>query len=78
MASAHYGSLYIPFVYTNSVGFGIAYPWEAGNARASERGMSNSSDTRASFFGVFQSVTIQIKMNLAFWVSRRKKERFLL
>lgn len=40
-------------VYTNSVGFGIAYPWKVGNARASERGMSNSSDTRASFLGVF-------------------------
>ena len=46
--------VYTFLVYTNSVGFGIAYPWEVGNARASERGMSNSSDTRASFFGVFR------------------------
>ena len=47
MANAHYGSLYILFVYSNSVGFGIAYPWKVGDARASERGMSNSSDSRA-------------------------------
>ena len=33
---------------------GIAYPQMVGNARASKFGMSNSSDTRASFFGVFQ------------------------
>ncbi len=53
MANAHYGSLYNLIVYTNSVGFGIAYLWKMGNARASEFGMSNSSDTRASFFGMF-------------------------
>ena len=54
MANAHNGSLYISqIVYANSVGFGIAYLWKMGNARASEFGMSNSSDTRASFFGVF-------------------------
>jgi hypothetical protein len=45
--------VYTSHVYTNSVGYGIAYPWKVGNARASERGMSNSSDTRASFFDVF-------------------------
>jgi hypothetical protein len=38
--------------------------------------MSNSSDTRASFFGMFQSVTIQIKMNLAFGCRAAKKKGF--
>ena len=31
MANAHYGSLYTLNVYTNSVGFGIAYPRKMGN-----------------------------------------------
>ena len=39
--------------YMKSVGKGIAYPWMVGNAKASASGMSNSSDTRASFFGVY-------------------------
>ena len=53
MSNAHYGSLYILLVYTNSVGYGIAYLQTVGITRAFMCGMSNSSDTRASFFGVF-------------------------
>ena len=41
------------FWFWNSVGYGIAYPRMIGSARASSSGMSDSSDTRASFFGVF-------------------------
>ena len=48
MANAH-------IFYLNRIAwaYGIAYPWKVGNAKASASGMSNSSDTRASFFGVF-------------------------
>ncbi len=37
-----------------SLGFSVAYPRKMGNARAFMCGMSNSSDARASFFGVFR------------------------
>jgi hypothetical protein len=55
IANAHYGSLYIflNLYMLTAWALGIAYPWMVGNAKASASGMSNSSDTRASFFGVF-------------------------
>jgi len=74
IANAQDGSLYIP-VYTNSVGYGIAYPWMVGNAKASASGMSNSSDTRASFFSVCFMSNNQIQMDLAFWVSALEKRK---
>ena len=54
MANAYVFDIYYPLYIRQSVGFGIAYLRMVGNAKASASGMSNSSDTRASFFGVFR------------------------
>ena len=57
---------------------GIAYPRKMGNAKALASGMSNSSDTRASFLVCFESNSSNSTMDLAFWVSALEEERIRL
>ena len=55
----------ILFQYTHSVGVGIAYPQQTGNARASDSGMSNDFQIPALFLCGFTQVTVSPELGVA-------------
>ena len=72
IANAHYGSLYIPILYILTAwAYGIAYLWKMGNARASEFGMSNRSDSRAFSF-VFSEMNL---LEFRCWECAEEKDK---